>query len=197
MRPAPHPRSRIVETGGTGAGLRQGTDLGALIHPFVRICLLRMRPQDLPSSSMLLALALLAHTVMGVAVAAVNLRFGQALAAGVIDTALLCGFTTVLLTLYTLRERAVQTLTALAGAGSVIGFLAWPLSLWLHDAHAADTAPPALGLVLLLVIGWSLTVSAHILRHALSAPFYLGLLVSIAFYWITLKILGGLFPPGG
>ena len=169
----------------------------ALIHPFVRICLLRMRPQDLPSSSMLLALALLAHTVMGVAVAAVNLRFGQALAAGIIDTALLCGLTIGLLTLYTLRERAVQTLTALAGAGSVIGFLAWPLSLWLHDAHAADTAPPALGLVLLLVIGWSLTVSAHILRHALSAPFHLGLLVSIAFYWITLKILGGFFPPGG
>ena len=171
--------------------------MGALIHPFVRICLLRMKPQDLPSSSMLLALALLAHTVMSVILAAVDLRFGQALAAGAVDTALLSGFIVALLKLQKLPERTVQTLTALAGAGAVIGFVAYPLSLWLHDAHGADTASPALGLALLLVLGWSLTVSAHILRHALSAPFYLGLLVSIAFYWISLKILGSLFPLGG
>ena len=173
--------------------------MGALIHPFVRICLLRMKPQDLPSSSMLLALALLAHTVMSVILAAVDLRFGQALAAGAVDTALLSGFTVALLKLQKLPERTVQTLTALAGAGAVIGFVAYPLSLWLHDAHGADTASPALGLglALLLMLGWSLTVSAHILRHALSAPFYLGLLVSIVFYWISLKILGSLFPLGG
>ncbi len=171
--------------------------MGALIHPFVQICLLRMKPQDLPSSSMLLALALLAHAVMGVTVAAVDLRFGQALAVGVIDTALLSGFTIALLMLQKLPERAVQTLTALAGAGSVIGFMAWPLSLWFHDAHVADATSQTMGLVLLLVLGWSLTVSAHILRHALSAPFYLGLLVSIAFFWISLEILGSLFPLGG
>ena len=175
--------------------------MGALIHPFVQICLLRMRPQDLPSSSMLLTLVLLAHTAMGAIVAAVDLRFGQALVAGVIDTALLSGLTVALLMLQKLPERTVQTLTALAGAGSVIGFMAYPLSLWLHDAHVAGAASQApglmLGLVLFLVLGWSLAVSAHILRHALSAPFYLGLLVSIAFYWISLKILGSLFPPGG
>ena len=168
--------------------------VGALIHPFVRICLLRMRPQDLPSSGMLLVLVLAAHTVAGVAVASVNLRFGHALAAGVIDTALMCGLTTGLLMLRTLRERTVQTLTALAGAGAVIGFVAWPVSLWLHDAHQANAPSPALGVLVLAVLGWSLTVSAHVLRHALSAPFYIGLLISIAFYWISVRILSGLFP---
>ena len=171
--------------------------MGALIHPFVRICLLRMGPQDLPSSMTLLVLVLFAHTVVGVAVATVNLRFNLALAAGVVDTALLCGLTTALLMLYTLRERIVQTLTALAGAGTVIGFLAYPVNLWLHDAHQASRESPALALLLFVVVGWSFAVSAHVLRHALSAPFYLGLLVSVAFYWISVNVLGSLFPLGG
>ena len=171
--------------------------MGALIHPFVQICLLRMRPQDLPSSSMLLALVLLAHTFMSVIVSGVNLRFAQALAAGAIDTVLLCGLTVALLMLQKLRERTVQTLTALAGAGSIIGFLAYPVSLWLHDAHAANEQSPALVVLLLVMLGWSLTVSGHILRHALSAPYYLGLLVSVAFYWISVQILNSLFPIDG
>ena len=168
--------------------------MGALIHPFVQICLLRMKPQDLPSSGTLLALVLAAHTLVGVAVAAVNLRFGQALAAGVIDTALMCGLTVGLLMLRTLRERTVQTLTALAGAGAVIGFVAYPVSIWLHDAHQANEPSPALGILLLGVLGWSLVVSAHIFRHALSAPYYVGLLISVVFYWISVRILSGLFP---
>ena len=170
--------------------------MGALIHPFIQICLLRMKPQDLPSSGTLLVLVLVAHTLVGVAVATVNLRFGQAVAAGVIDTALMCALTTGLLMLRTLRERTVQTLTALAGAGAVIGFVAYPVSLWLHGAHAADEPSPVLGVVLLAVLGWSLAVSAHVFRHALSAPFYIGLLISVAFYWISVRILSGLFPLG-
>ena len=171
--------------------------MGAFIHPFVYICLLRVRPQDLPSSSLLLALVLLAHTFVGVIVSAVNLRFAQALAAGVIDTALLCGLTIALLMLHKLRERTVQTLTALAGAGSVIGFLAWPVNLWLHDAHVANEPSPVLVALLLAMLGWSLAVSGHVLRHALSAPYYLGLLVSVAFYWISVQVLNRLLPIGG
>ena len=170
--------------------------MGTLIQPFIRICLLRMKPQDLPSSGTLLALALAAHTVVGVAVAAVNLGLPAALAAGVVDTALMCGLTAGLLMLRTLRERTVQTLTALAGAGSVIGCVAYPVSLWLHDAHQAQEPAPVLSVLLLAVLGWSLTVSAHILRHALSAPFYIGLLIAVAFYWISIRILSGLFPLG-
>ena len=169
----------------------------SLIHPFVQICLLRMKPQDLPSSVMLLALVLLTHTLVGVAVAAVNLRFDQALAMGVIDTALLCTLTAGLLALRDLRARTVQTLSALAGAGSIIGFIAFPVSLWLHDAQEANEQSPALMVLLLAVLGWSLAVSAHILRHALSAPYYLGLVVSVAFYWISVRLLSSLFPLGG
>ncbi len=181
---------------GDGAAVRTETDVGAIIHPFVQLCLLRMKPQDLPASGTLLALALIAHTAAGAAVATVSLGLTRALAAGVVDTALLCALTTGLLMLRALRERAVQTLTALAGAGAIIGLAAYPVSLWLHGAQSADGPEPALAVLLLAVLGWSLTVSAHILRHAISAPFYIGLLVSIVFYWISIRVLSSLFPLG-
>ena len=159
--------------------------------------MLRMRPQDLPSSTTLLVIVLATNTALSVCVAAVDLRFGPAFVAGITDTALMCGLTTALLMLCKLQERAVQTLTALAGAGTVIGFVAFPISLWLHDAKAANEPSAALLVLLLAVLAWSLTVSGHILRHALSAPFYVGLLVSVGFYWISVRILHGFFPAGG
>ena len=188
-----HPRAG---NGGASAHDRRRTDLGTLIHPFILICMLRMRPQDLPSSSTLLVVVLVAHTLLSICVAAVDLRFGPALVAGVTDTALMCGLTTALLILCKLQKRAVQTLTALAGAGTIIGFLAFPISLWIHGAEAANEQSPVLMVLLLAVLAWSLAVSGHILRHALSAPYYVGLLVSVGFYWISVRIIHGFFPVG-
>ena len=170
--------------------------MGALIQPFVQICLLRLKPQDLPSSGTLLALALTAHALTSIVNATVSFGLSRGVAAGVVDTALMCGLTTGLLMLRTLRERTVQTLTALAGAGSVIGVVAYPVTLWLRDSHLANEPSLALSLLLLSVLGWSLAVSAHVLRHAVSAPFYIGLLIAVAFYWITFRIVSGLFPAG-
>ena len=110
------------------AGIRPATEVRALIHPFVQIILLRMNPQDLPASGTLLALALIAHAAAGAALASVNLRFDHALTAGVVETALMCGLTAGLLMLRTLSERIIQTLTALAGAGALVGFAAFPVA---------------------------------------------------------------------
>ena len=74
--------------------------------------------------------------------------------------------------------------------------MAYPVSIWLHEAHQANEPAPALGVLLLAVLGWSLAVSAHIFRHALSAPYYIGLLIAVAFYWIAVRLLSGLFPLG-
>ena len=74
--------------------------------------------------------------------------------------------------------------------------MAYPVSLWLHSAQEANVQAPVFGLLLLAVLGWSLTVSAHIFRHAISAPFYIGLLISIVFYWVSIRVLNSLFPLG-
>jgi hypothetical protein len=168
--------------------------LFAIIKPFVDICLLRLRPQDLPESTPLLGLVLIGHTLSAVLLSSVALHLWEALLAGMLDTLLLAAMTTSVLYFQRLQNRLKQTLTALAGTGTLIGVVAIPLSNWLHTAHetSSDAGTPAL--LLLLLIGWSLTVAGHILRHALSTVFIMGLALAIVFYWITIKILNALFP---
>ena len=48
-------------------------------------------------------------------------------------------------------------------------------------------------LLLLLIVGWSVTVFAHVLRHALSVPFVLGLVLAIVFYWISISVFQTVF----
>ncbi len=143
---------------------------------------------------MLLGLVLIGHTLTAVLLSQIALPLGDALLAGIVDTVLLCAMTASVMYLQRLQNRLKQTLTALAGTGTLIGAVALPLSNWLHTAHEANSDAGAPALLLLLLIGWSLTVAGHILRHALSTVFIMGLVLAMVFYWITINILNGIFP---
>ncbi|MGC1951134.1 MAG: hypothetical protein WA970_00825 [Gammaproteobacteria bacterium] len=166
----------------------------AIIRPFFEICLLRLRPQDLPESTPLLGLVLIGQTLSSVLLSSIALPFWEALLAGMLDTLLLAAMTMSVLHLQRLQNRLKQTLTALAGTGTLIGMIAIPLSSWLHSANEANGETVAPALLLLLLIGWSLTVAGHVLRHALSTAFIMGLVLAMVFYWITINILNAIFP---
>ena len=170
--------------------------LRAIVNPFVQICLLRQGPQDLPTSGILLAMALTAHTVMSILLSNVSLSVLSALAWGVLSTVLLVVLAATLLYVQRRNARVVQTVTALAGTGAIITFIALPISGWLHGAdHAAGEGGFALLLVLILT-GWSLVVVGHIIRHALSVPYFIGLVMAVVFYLISISVFRALFPVG-
>jgi hypothetical protein len=153
-----------------------------------------MGPQHLPASGMLLAIALIAHTVAAILLSTVIMSASSAMLAGLVDTALLCAFTATLLYVQRLNVRVVQTVTAMAGSLAIISLIALPVSGWLHgiDETSGDARIP--GILLLGLIGWSLAVSAHVFRHALSIPYYLGFILAIVFYWISISVYRSLFP---
>jgi hypothetical protein len=156
----------------------------------VAICLFRMAPQDLPSSPVLLGIALAAHAASGTFVAVLVLDVPRAVGAGVTGTLLLALLTATLLGLNRLTERIPQTLTALAGCDALIGVLAMPVMYYAHTAEGAQLAAP---LVLAMII-WSIAVFGHVLRHALSTPRFVGVVVALVFYWISMSILNHLYP---
>lgn len=170
--------------------------LRALINPFIQICLLRQGPQDLPSSGILLAIALAAHTLMSVVLSNISLGALSALFSGILDTLLLVVLTGTLLYVQRRKARLVQTVTALAGTGAIITFLALPLSGWLHRADQAAHEGGFALLLLLILTGWSLAVAGHIFRHALSVPYFIGLVLAAVFYWISISVFRALFPLG-
>ena len=172
------------------------SSLRALINPFIQICLLRQGPQDLPTSGILLALTLTAHTLMSVVLSRVSLDTLRALLSGILDTVLLVVLTGSLLLVQRRIARVTQTVTALAGTGAIITFLALPLSGWLHGADQAAGEGGFALLLLLILTGWSLAVSGHIFRHALSVPYFVGLVLAVVFYWISISVFRALFPMG-
>jgi len=177
--------------------LSRFSSLRAIIDPFIQICLLRRGPQDLPTSGILLAIALTAQTVMTILLSGVTLSVPGALLSGVVDTALLVVLTGTLLYVQGRNVRVVQTLTALAGTGAIITLVALPLSGWLHGVDQAAGEGGFALLLLLILTGWSLAVAGHIFRHALSVPYFVGLVLAVVFYWISISVFRALFPLAG
>ena len=170
------------------------SSLRAIFNPFIQICLLRQGPQDLPTSGILLAITLTAHTVMSILLSNVALSAVNALFSGVVDTLLLVVLTGALLYAKQRNARIIQTVTALAGTGAIITLIALPVSGWLHGADQAAGEGGFALLLLLFLTGWSLAVAGHIFRHALSVPYFLGLVLAAVFYWISISVFRALFP---
>lgn len=173
------------------------SSLRAIINPFVQICLLRQGPQFLPNSVILLAIALTAHTVMSILLANVSLSVFSAVFSGIVDTTLLVVLTVTLLYVQRRNARVIQTVTALAGTGAIITFVALPISGWLHGADPSAGEGGFALLLLLILTGWSLAVAGHIFRHALSVPYFLGLILAVVFYGISISVFRALFPVVG
>jgi len=91
--------------------------------------------------------------------------------------------------------RLVQTLTALAGTGALLGLIGLPLIQQAAQAHQVEAGPSA-GMVLawLALLAWSIAVKAHILRHALSMRYGSGLLLAGVHTILAIAILESLFP---
>ena len=174
----------------------RSSSLRAILNPFIQICLLRRGPQDLPTSGILLAIALIAHTVMSILLSNVFLGAASALLSGLLETVLLVALTGTLLYVQRRNARLIQTLTALAGTGAIITVIALPISGWLHGADRAAGEGVFVVLLWLILTVWSLAVAGHIFRHALSVPYFLGLVLAVVFYWISFSVFRSLFPLG-
>jgi hypothetical protein len=161
-----------------------------LLKMFWDICALKAAPQDLPASSFLLGVSLVAYFVTGAAVAALQWPLSQAVLAAFLDTTFLTVLTRVLLWARMLSGRFVQTLTAMAGSGAVMTVIALPLVLWQTLVGVTDANAPTLPSWLLMIwMVWNIVVVGHILRHALSAVLAVGIGLAAIYAYITFELM--------
>ena len=161
----------------------------ALIRPFTQLCLFKIGPQHLPASLTLLAITLIAHTIIQVLGFTLVTTGIVTFSAGITATLVLCALTGTLLHTFGHPTRLIQTLTALAGTTSLIWIPGLPLMGWLAHAIASDSDATIAELLIITLLGWNLTVQGNIFRHALSVPLFLGLLISIIIFFITTFLL--------
>lgn len=159
--------------------------------------LLRRAPQDDPWSVGALAGALFLYVLMDLLQALAASPWPAAAAITFLDSVILVLFSALVLFVAGKAGRYVQTLTALAGTGALLGVVGLPLLLLAVSAH--PTSEPAGILVIgwLMLLIWSISVQAHIFRHALSTSFGIGLMVSGLHAVLAILLLEHLFPRAG
>ena len=161
--------------------------MAALIRFFWELTLLRRTPQELPDSRGLLGLMLVLHVGTGWLLEVRGLEPGRALFSAAAGAAIMLVLANILLAAVNHPERAVRTITALAGADVVIGLIA---------RAGMPLLAPESGMMLLwqlLLMLWSLVVTAHILRHALSTTLLWGMVIALGYAYLSLALLAPFF----
>ena len=165
-----------------------------LIRAWFELCLLRRTPQELPASGYLLGVSLCCYVLVSVLVSSQSYTFNKALLLAGVDLGLLVIFVWSLLYLQSKTARISQTLSALAGSGSLMGLFALPLMLAIGPGTVAEPVPAPLVSLWLLLLLWNLFVMAHIIRHALSSSFAIGFGISLLYALLSMQVITTLFP---
>jgi hypothetical protein len=162
---------------------------------FVDIALHRRGPQELPASTFLFVLVLVAYLV----IAAIALQFAPTLERAAVllafETAVYCGFIWGVLKAFNHDQRFKQTATALLGTDALLSLLSLPLLLWTRelDTSGATTTAPDFFRVLLLI--WSIDISGFVLSRGIGRPYILGVSIMIGYVLLLISLQVSLFPP--
>jgi hypothetical protein len=138
-----------------------------LIQLFTQIALLRQGPQDVPASTLLLAVAIIGYAAVNAIVQAVVptvTGWGPRLALDVLFTLV---WYTLLLRVAGRPERILQTVTAVFGLEAVL-YPPLVLSNWLVGRFSEDTTwqLPA-NLIFSVLVVWAIAANSHVVRAAL------------------------------
>jgi len=166
----------------------------ALLRYFIDLCRLRAAPQDLPCSRPLMLLSLGSYFGIALGVSLVEQPAGPALVAALVDTTLLSALAWLSLWVVGKTPRFTQTLTALAGSGSLFGLLGWPLIALLQ--HVPQGEPTSLSLPLLGLIIWNIVVIGHILRHALEMAMWVASGIALFYVYVSIRVMSALYIAG-
>lgn len=166
-----------------------------LMQAFWQILVLRGSPQSMPHSSFLLGILLVLHLLSGIAFGALSQPLGESMILAALGTTLVVVLSYLLLTLYGVLNRLVQTMIAIAGCELLIGLMSLPFNVWFTAVDKSNAALPAL--VILLLLGWNVAVVGHIWRNALGVSKWLGLLFAIGYVILTITLASLFGAPEG
>lgn len=132
--------------------------------------------------------------VCRIVVANVQFPFGYAVAIASADLAIVFLIVVALLQQSRKGDRVLQTVTALAGAGTLLNIIALPLMIAIVGTKARGSDSGNIEILLLGLMCWNLAIVAHVLRHALSIRFATGAVLAFILMVVTYLVVSALFP---
>lgn len=160
----------------------------ALLKLFLDIGFLSGRPQDLPASRALLALAAVSALLTNYLVDTGFSHNIQRLGFATTQTSLLGLWVGFFIAIRRFWVRYGQTMTAIYGSNVLINLITWPLSFG-HGFGATGSEILAIALAI-----WFAAIVTKILWHALELPLVLSALMTLTGIFVSGWILITLFP---
>jgi hypothetical protein len=167
----------------------QGT---SLLQRVLDLATLRSGPQELPHSANLLLVLFVVGTAVDVA-SGVLFATPDALGRSLLSNVIVLGLCWIALAIRSLRNRYLQTATALVACGLLFSLLQLPIAALIGPTPTtpAELAPLQILLywILFALFVWQLAVSAHIMRHAMDASFAFALVLVAS--WVIVDVALG------
>jgi hypothetical protein len=169
-----------------------------LILAFVDIMLHRRGPESLPSSRFLFWALFALSIVADSAILWLAGESARAFVVALLVAGLDIWFVWALLRTFNRQPRFRQTMTAMLGAELVLSILQAPLVRPLVEAPPPDPQNPTMtlpGVLLLLILVWSIDISAFVFSRALERPYFLCVAIVIAYFLLMRSLQLTLLQP--
>ncbi|MCU7843778.1 MAG: hypothetical protein KZQ93_08040 [Candidatus Thiodiazotropha sp. (ex Monitilora ramsayi)] len=161
-----------------------------LITAAIELCLLRLGPQDLPASQSLLLVSLVLNFIIGMLmVVGLQADLGKAFLETLFQILLMLGTLYLALKISKRLSRFNQSASALMLSGLLLGLMALPLVLWNQRSQSTES-----GLLILVLLFWSIVVLGHILRHTFEMPFNIGIAAAMIYTLLSWNLTALVFP---
>ncbi len=150
----------------------------------IGIFLLRLGPQDLPASGVVLALVMAAYMILTWVALEMGPADFEVLPVILLSVVMAMGLCWGILRLAGKTARWLQTISALFGAAVVFRLLGLPMAIF-----GGEGGPGILELLSLALFTWSFVVDGHIYRHALDIALSMGIAVAVVLFAVSYFIL--------
>lgn len=157
---------------------------------FVDLCLFKAGPSDVPASQSLLKISLLVYLILGIAINRLDNDWSTSLFVSLAEVLLMLSVTGLLLKFRGYPARYNQTITALAGTGSFITIVGFPVIWWFYQIEPEQQATSYVMLLMVALMFWSLMVTAHIFRQSLDIKAGTAAVLTVIYTMITLLLTG-------
>jgi hypothetical protein len=154
------------------------------------ICLFKKSPRDMPYSLWLLRLLAVTYAIVRFLTLAIDGDKLTAILQIVVEIALTCGFSWLMLYIERKLSRFYQVTSALLGTDAVINFLALPGLATLALGHGGWF----LFVFMLALTAWQCAVIAHIIYHALEKKILYSFGLAFLYLLASYQVITLLFP---
>jgi len=161
-----------------------------IIFRYLEICFFKASPADVASTHWIMKFTLLAYFFIGVAISLIDQSLEISLFSSLTDTLMLIAVSLLLLHFRGFKARFQQTVTALAGAGSCLGCVGYPVVYFFSQVKDHEQFAGLAMLLMIAVLLWSLMVTAHIFRNALEIKPGSAVMITIGYTIVSLMAVG-------